>query len=177
MTNATELLKLNLGCHSHAKKGYVNIDKDKYPGVDVVGDVFNLDMAPNTASEIYVSNILEHCHHTKTLEVLKSWNKILAPGGVLKISVPDFRRALDIYLQRGLEDWVVNFLWGDQVYDGAFHYCAFDEARLTRLLREAGFTDISRCEFLPGAGKDCCSTLVSNIDGKPVCLNMIAVKI
>lgn len=169
-------MKLNLGCNTRAKAGYVNIDKDKYPGVDVICDVFKLDMADGVADEVYVSHILEHASHTRTVDILKEWHRVLRKGGVLKIAVPDFDRAIELYLKCGLGDWVVNYLWGDQGYDGANHYCGFNEARLTAKLKEAGFRDISRVERLPGSSDTECSNNVSNVDMRPVSLNMVAIK-
>lgn len=169
-------MKLNLGCHNRIKPGYINIDKDKYPGVDVTCDVFKLDMADCVADEIYASHILEHASHKRTIEILKDWHRVLKVGGILKVAVPDFKRTIEIYLQRGMEDWVVNFLWGDQIYEGANHYCAFDEGRLTKCLKAAGFNDISRVERFIGASPGECSNNISNLDGKSVSLNMVAVK-
>jgi len=154
----------------------MNIDKAEYPGVNIVADVAKLDMLNESADEIYASNILEHFSHTRTLEILKDWYRILAVDGVLKISVPDFDRTVEIYHKRGLCPWVVNILWGDQGYDGANHYCAFNEETLTALLKQAGFKDVSRVERLPGNQSGECSNLVSTIDNKLACLNMVAVK-
>ena len=169
-------MKLNLGCNTRIREGYVNVDKDKYPGVDVVTDVSKLPFPDNYADEVYVSHILEHFPHTKTVDVLKEWHRILKPGGMLKIAVPDFARTIELYYKTGLCDWIVNYLWGDQIYEGANHYCGFDEARLRKMLKLAGFTDIARVENLPGYQEDECSTNVSNLDGKPVSLNMVAIK-
>lgn len=170
-------LKINLGCHTRIREGYVNIDRDSYPGVNIVADVFSLPMYEDgVADELYCSNILEHASHTKTVAILKEWYRILAPGGILKISVPDFDRAIELYQKHGLCDWIVNFLWGDQGYEGANHYCAFNEARLRSMLEQAGFTDISRVEKLPGCQEIECSNNVSTVDGRLVSLNMVAVK-
>lgn len=169
--------KINLGCHTRIRPDYINYDKDNYPGVDAIGTIEDLSRyAGNTFDEIYASNVLEHVSHTETVKVLKGWYRVLAPNGVLKISVPDFDRAIEIYQTNGLCPWVVNFLWGDQIYDGANHYVAFNQESLTRALKEAGFEDISRVEQLPGNQPDECSNLRSNQDGRFVCLNMIAVK-
>lgn len=169
--------KINLGCHTRIRPDYVNYDKDDYPGVDAIGSVEDLSRyADNTFTEVYASNILEHVPHVRTVATLKEWYRVLAPGGVLKISVPDFDRAIEIYQRCGLAPWVVNFLWGDQVYDGAEHRVCFNEPYLTRVLKEAGFSEVSRVEKLVGNQPDECSNLISNIDGKPVCLNMVCVK-
>lgn len=170
-------MKLNLGCNTRIRKGYTNCDKDKYLGVDRVGDVFDLHEIPDDSiAEIYASHILEHARHRRTLDILKEWKRVLKPGGVLKISVPDFKRAVELYMQTGLCDWIEYFLWGDQIYEGADHMQGFDEGRLRKYLEEAGFTDITRVDTLPGAEKGECSTNLSTLDRKPVSLNMVAVK-
>jgi len=169
-------MKLNLGCHDRIRPGYINIDRDKYDGVDVVADVSKLPYKDGEADEVYVSHILEHFSHTRSLEVVKEWARVLKSGGVLKIAVPDFARTIELYCRTGLNNWIINYLYGDQIYEGAFHYCAFDESRLTRLLKDAGFIDICRVDKLPGNQDTECSNNVSNIDFKPVSLNMVAIK-
>lgn len=157
--------------------GFMNVDIDKHDGVDYQCDVSNLSkiFAENSVSELYASHILEHFPHMQTLDILKGWNMILEPQGILYIGVPDFKRAVDIYNAMGLQNWIINFMWGDQCYKTAFHFTAFDENRLRILLRQAGFSDISRVEYFPFKTSDC-STNKSNLDGKPVSLNMIAIK-
>ena len=148
-----------------------------YPGVDLVADVFSLPQYKDgSVTELYCSNILEHASHTRTVAILKEWRRLLCDGGVLKLSVPDFDRAIEIYRNHGLCEWVCNFLWGDQGYEGANHYIAFTEDSLRKALEQAGFTDISRVEQLPGNQDGECSNLRSNIDGKLVCLNLVIVK-
>jgi predicted SAM-dependent methyltransferase len=169
-------MRLNLGCNDRIKEGWTNVDFDSRPGVDLVSDVSKLDLPSGCADVVLASNILEHFPQPKTLEVLKEWARLLKPGGILEISVPDFDRTIEIYHKTGLTDWAVNFLWGDQGYPGAFHYTGFNEPRLRKFLEQAGFEDISRVEYLPSADKNECSYNVSNLDRKPVCLNMIAVK-
>jgi len=169
-------MKINLGCNTRIREGYLNVDRDKYPGVDLVSDVSKLPLPDNYADEVYASHILEHFSHAKTIDVLKEWHRILKPGGMLKIAVPDFARTVELYHKTGLCDWIVNYLWGDQIYEGANHYCGFDENRLRMVLKSAGFTDIARVEYLPGYQKDECSANLSNLDLKPVSLNMVCAK-
>ena len=177
MESATAMkLKLNLGCNTRIREGYVNIDKDKYLGVDVVADVAKLEYANNSVSEIYASHILEHFSHLRTVDILKEWHRVLEDGGILKLSVPDFDRMIKLYQKTGLVDWLTYVIWGGQEYDGAFHYCGFNESRLRKALALAGFTDISRVENLPGASNNECSTKVDNLDFKSISINMVVVK-
>ena len=109
------------------------------------------------------------------MAMLKEWCRVLEPGGVLYIAVPDFARTVEIYGKIGLQDWVVNYLMGDQIYKTAFHYNIFDEDRLRSLLKEAGFSEVSRVESF-GMHPTDCSNGKSNYDAKSVSLNMVAVK-
>jgi len=54
--------KLNIGCGKDIRKGYINLDSIKLPGVDLM---HNLDKYPwpfknNTFEEVYCANVLEH---------------------------------------------------------------------------------------------------------------------
>lgn len=171
------VIRLNLGARNRAISGFRGIDCDAHPGVDEVGDVADLSCyADGSVAEIYASHVLEHFPHPRTAAVLAEWARVLAPGGILYVAVPDFARAAELYSKFGLADWVVNFLWGDQGYATAFHYAGFDETRLRALLLAAGFSEASRVELFPVFAPNDCSTNVSNFDGEPVSLNMVAVR-
>jgi predicted SAM-dependent methyltransferase len=170
-------IKLNLGCRTRTKPGWLNVDIDPHPGVDIVGDVADLSrFEDGEVSEIYGSHVLEHFPHPQTLGVLKEWARVLEPGGKLYVAVPDFARCVELYHACGLNDWINRFLMGDQEYRTAYHYSLFDEGKLSRLLAEAGFADSYRVEELDGAQPHECSNLVSTHDGGRVSLNMVATR-
>ncbi len=83
-------MKLNLGCGLDIKKGYVNLDSVKLPGVEIIWD---LDKTPypfknGTFEEIYASHVLEH---VKDLSVtLDELCRISKKGGRLIVRVPYF---------------------------------------------------------------------------------------
>lgn len=168
---------LNLGSRNRAIPGFLNMDCDKHEGVDIVGDIADLSrFEDGSVGEIYASHCLEHFPHVKTLDVLKEWHRVLDPQGILYVAVPDFKRTVELYARCGLNDWVQNYLMGDQGYATAFHYSLFDEARLRGLLLKAGFSEASRVENFPIGDPLDCSRNVSNIDMKSVSLNFVVVK-
>lgn len=172
-----EKIKLNLGCRTRSKEGWLNLDIDPHPGVDFVGDASDLSrFKDGEIAEIYASHILEHFGFNRTLPVLKEWARVLEPGGKLYVAVPDFARCVELYGMCGLNDWIVRFLMGDQAYKTAYHYDLFDEGRLTKLLSAAGFSDSFTVEEFPDSEDGECSNLASTIDGERVSLNMIATK-
>ena len=177
MLTAATNIKLNLGSRDRKIPGFQNMDIDAHPGVDIVGDVSSLSMfADGSVSEIYASQVLEHFPQQMTARVLKEWCRVLEPGGILYVGVPDFERACEIYRKFGMNDWIVNQLWGDQGYSTAFHYTGFDEARLRSMLMSAGFSEASRVVDMPVGDRKDCSHNRFNIDGKPVSLNMVGIK-
>jgi SAM-dependent methyltransferase len=168
-------LRLNLGGRGTQINGFKTVDLSTEHDVDYRCDVSKLPMADGTVDEIYASQILEHFPHTRTLEVLKEWNRVLKTGGLITIGVPDFHRAVEIYKTHGLIQYVVNSLYGDQGYDLAFHYAPFTFARLSFLMDKSGFRDIKRIGAMPYGIRDC-SALLFTEDKKPVSLNVQATK-
>lgn len=174
---ANNIAGLNLGSRTRSVEGFVNLDCDPHEGVDFVGDASDLSrFADGSIPEIFASHLLEHFPHPKTMAVLKEWFRVLEPGGKLYVAVPDFARAIELYEMRGLCEWINRFLMGDQEYKTAYHYSLFDDGKLTKLLKEAGFADVFRVESFPMSEDGDCSNLRSTHDGESVSLNLIAMK-
>ncbi len=169
-------IRLNLGGRGTKIPGFQTVDLSEEHDVQIKSDVSNLWMfKDNTVAEIYASQILEHFPHVKTESVLKEWYRVLSPGSRITIGVPDFHRAVEIYLEIGLAPWVTNQLFGDQIYPLAFHYAPFTFASLSAQLNAVGFKRIKRIGNMPYGIKDCSANIL-NIDGKPVSLNVEAYK-
>jgi SAM-dependent methyltransferase len=84
------MIRLNLGCGPDIKKGFINVDNMKYPGVD---KTFDLEKTPypfktGSVDYIYASHVLEHLDDT--LKILHEWSRILRTGGIIHIRVPHF---------------------------------------------------------------------------------------
>jgi SAM-dependent methyltransferase len=82
--------KLNLGCGTDIRPGWVNLDIAALNGVDVVHDV-NKTPYPfpdDTFDEIVAQDILEHVSDLGA--VMMELHRILKPGGHVKIQVPHF---------------------------------------------------------------------------------------
>jgi ubiquinone/menaquinone biosynthesis C-methylase UbiE len=81
--------KLNIGCGSDIRKGWVNLDSAKLPGVDVVHDIniLPLPFADNEFDEILCQDILEHVEY---IPVLREIWRMLRSGGFVTIRVPHF---------------------------------------------------------------------------------------
>lgn len=82
--------KLNIGCARKIMQEYVNLDIEKFPGVDVVHDLnkYPYPFKANQFREINADNVLEHLDSiVKPLEEL--W-RITKNNGIINIWVPIF---------------------------------------------------------------------------------------
>lgn len=152
--------KWNLGCGDKPLDGYQN--KDIKSG-DQAYPLVPHGKRVNKIEEIRASHILEHFERKDVLKVLTNWFDALAPGGWLKIAVPDFRKIAQWYLDRKRIN-TTGYVMGGQVDENDFHKSLFDEETLTKYLQAAGFGFIRRWQ---SEIDDCASLPISlNLMGK-----------
>lgn len=140
--------KLHLGCGAKFIPGFIHVDVLPFPHVDHQGPVDKLDWIPDgTVGLIYASHVLEHFGRAEVDSVLSEWFRILKPGGVLRLAVPDFGACVYLYvsgkLQRGLLD-ITGLICGGQRDQYDFHKIIFDEKDLTERLLKVGFDQVRR---------------------------------
>lgn len=141
-------MKLHLGCGKRHIPGFVHIDAVDYPHVDHVTTIDNLSFIPDGSVDlIYNCHVLEHFKRREVGRVLTEWWRVLKPGGVLRISVPDFAQLCAVYQREGRIDLVVGALFGRQDYLYNIHYNVFDLASLTLALEQAGFDAVRRYDW------------------------------
>lgn len=143
-------MKLHLGCGSRYIPGFVHVDAQAAAHVDIVGPVEQLPFGEASTSLIYASHILEHFDRREYKLVLQEWFRVLKPGGVLRLSVPDFAACAAIYYECGLADGLsglVGLIVGGQRNEYDYHKMIFDEDFLCRALLEIGFTEVRRWDW------------------------------
>ncbi len=81
--------KLNIGCGTDIKPGWINLDSAKLPGVDVIHDIQKLPLPfrNDEFDEILCQDVLEHIEY---IPVLRDLYRILKTGGSITIRVPHF---------------------------------------------------------------------------------------
>jgi predicted SAM-dependent methyltransferase len=178
-------MKLHLGCGSRYIPGFIHVDAQPAPHVDIVGPVERLPMDDASVSLIYASHILEHFGRYAYKEVLAEWFRVLRPGGVLRLAVPDFAACAAIYYEMGLADGLsglVGLIVGGQRNEHDYHKMIFDEALLSSTLLETGFREVRRWEWreTEHSGIDDYSQAyiphLRKEDGRLMSLNLEAVK-
>ncbi|WP_249691716.1 methyltransferase domain-containing protein [Stappia sp. WLB 29] len=143
--------KLHLGCGVKHIPGFYHVDALDYPHVDRIGPVEDLSfIADGSVELIYACHVLEHFGRKEYRDVLAEWCRVLAPGGVLRIAVPDFRAAAELYLDTSNDfalPQVLGLLVGGQRDQYDYHKMVFDEETLSAALIEVGFSSTRRWDW------------------------------
>ena len=107
--------------------------------------------------------------------------RVLKAGGVLRLSVPDFDKLVEVYNATGKDiDAISKQLMGGQDHEYNIHYSVFNHRRLSELLEEVGFREVvlwdpDNCEYHDF--KDRASRRMKVNGGEiPISLNLEAIK-
>lgn len=156
-------LLVNVGCGKHGKSGWVNVDCEAAPGVTCVYDCRRrIPLAAECARAIFTEHLMEHLDYEEEAPVfLDDCRRVLEPGGVLRIVVPDGRRYLLAYAGGGmaaLRDFSPligedsGFRTAMEVVNAHFrqggqHRFSYDFETLCDLLLRCGFDDVRECAY------------------------------
>jgi ubiquinone/menaquinone biosynthesis C-methylase UbiE len=183
-------MKINLGCGGRTPVGWVNVDFG--PGArfaripllrrfsqhvlhhDWDGSIFIHDLrkplpwARDSIESIYSSHCLEHLTKVDGRKLLFEAFRVLKPGGIIRIVVPDLRHAVERYLAG--ETCATDFLATLSAVDtrpysflkrvfallaGSGHRCMYDVVALTQLMESTGFIPTQMSPF---------NSTIANID-------------
>lgn len=132
------------------------LDAVKSPIVDIVADVCKpLPLNDNAYDLIYMSHVLEHIPWYDTIKILKELYRILKKGGVIEIWVPDFEKAVKVYLKQEIPDgwymlnpdknfmmWINGRTFAGHRGEYSWHRATFDTNHLRNCLEKAGFCEV-----------------------------------
>ncbi|WP_280156399.1 methyltransferase domain-containing protein [Piscinibacter sp. XHJ-5] len=158
----TTITRLNWGCGDKPAQGWINSDRQAAAGVDLCGDIRDgLALADATVDYAVAIHALQDLPWRDIPRALRELRRVLKPGGVLRLGLPDMDRAIAAY-QRG---------------DAAYFHVPDSDARSTgaklvtqliwygstrtpfnveyavEVLENAGFRDIRRCAFRETASR------------------------
>jgi SAM-dependent methyltransferase len=131
-----------------------------------------LPFADNSVSVVYSSHMIEHLFREEAVVLLREVRRVLAPGGICRVVIPDLQSMVRSYAERvrsssahgdepgserlmemlGMSSRstpprsVLGFY--RRVTDFERHKWMYDEAGLSALLRESGFTGPRACGSL-----------------------------
>jgi len=174
---------LHIGCGPVNSPEFVNVDAVPYAHVHIVTDDIGQlsDFGNGTVDFVYMCHVLEHIKRPMLERVLGEMHRIINTGGVLRLSVPDFDRLLEVYTKAGGDtDAICNQLMGGQDSEYNIHYSIFNQQSLSVLLQKVGFSTVRpwdpwNCRHHDFKDK-ACKVMKVNDDRIPISLNLEAVK-
>jgi predicted SAM-dependent methyltransferase len=150
------LRRLNWGCGDHVAQGWINSDVKQGAEVDLVADIkAGLPLVSGGLDYAVSVHALPELPYPELVPALGELHRVLKPGGVLRLVLPDLDRAIDAY-RRGENGYfkvdpheihslggrfIVQMLWYG--YSRSLFTPDFAE----ELLEKAGFEQIRRCRY------------------------------
>jgi predicted SAM-dependent methyltransferase len=155
MRPASEVSRLNWGCGDHVRQGWINSDIKDAPAVDLVADIMRgLPFGADSIDYAVSVHALPELPYGDQLQALKELRRVLKPGGVLRLVLPDLRRAIDAYLAG--DDRYFHLVADDSSTPGGrfvtqmlwygYTRTLFTTDFAAELLQRAGYVDIALCE-------------------------------
>lgn len=163
-------LKLHIGSGPHRLATWINID---FSPAELAMDVkWGLPFADGSARYVFLSHVLEHLFYDEAQRLLADIHRVLQPGGVVRIIVPDVEKCLRAYVEADEQffaDRRKTWWWWPQdrtrlqevllvagvvpepsaILDS--HKYGYDFATLAALLRKVGFSAPARSGYLASA--------------------------
>ena len=175
----TELLPgLHIGGKTRAQ-GWTVLDALDDPHVDVVGNIEDLSMfGDGSFRSVYASHVLEHLELGDPIrQALNEVFRVLAPGGVFFIGIPDMKALARLLLDTPGSDQeaqlrILRISYGGHTTKYDYHYLGLTLELLESALKHIGFRSVVQ---VPGFDLFDDATCL-RIDGVPVSLNVMAVK-
>lgn len=159
------MLKLNVGGgKNHARvEGWTIVDLRDSADVRVDIAKAPLPFADGSVSNIFSSHTLEHIRPQELGHVLAEFRRVLAPGGRLRIGVPDIALATTAYVNNDrsffeasdltphdasapLGGLLMSWFYSTSAVGNGHVHC-FDETYLRHWLEQEGFTQVKRSAY------------------------------
>jgi SAM-dependent methyltransferase len=148
--------KIELGGGPFPLPGYIHVDADwRGNHLEAVARADGLPFPDGFAEEIVAIHLLEHVHPRHLADVLEEWRRVLRPGGVLQVHVPNFETLATAFLKSAPRDtWSLmsatlgmysapDIAGPDQIKTRADHQLLLTWPVLEMILRDNGFDDVT----------------------------------
>lgn len=90
---------LNLGCGSRYSKDWVNVDfVSSSPNVIAHNLTIGIPFSDSYFDIVYHSHVLEHFSKEDGILFIKECHRVLKPGGIIRIAVPDLEKYSEKYI-------------------------------------------------------------------------------
>jgi predicted SAM-dependent methyltransferase len=140
--------RLHIGSGPQALPSWVNVDNVRYPGVDVLLDVTR-GLPFRDVRFIFAEHFIEHLTLHEAMYFIRECRRVLREDGVLRLTTPDLDWVWASHYAVGAaaEDAVRSCFHLNRAFRAWGHQFLYNEATLSSLLRDAGFTTVVRREY------------------------------
>lgn len=116
---------------------------------------YGLPFPSGSIDFIFSSHVIHHLYRDQAQCLLREAWRVLKRGGTIRIAIPDLEYIFGLYRQGRREEALEYFFYPSALRSvmSTRHY-QYDFALLKRLLNDAGFEDVRRCEYRQGVTPD-----------------------
>jgi SAM-dependent methyltransferase len=122
-----------------------------------------LPFPDNSISAVFSAHVFEHLFPDEIERLVSEIGRVLAPGGVCRVVVPDLERIVTSYDPAVPQEFIRQIFEVTTRRDVAYaHHWAFTRASLETLFKSVGFTETYTAEFRSGRCPD-----LEQLDNRP----------
>jgi predicted SAM-dependent methyltransferase len=148
--------RLNWGCGEWTTIGWINSDIKANPGVDLVADIRDgLPLESDSIDYAVSVHSLPEIPFTEIVPTLAELRRVLKPGGVLRLALPDLDKGIDAYHRKDSAYFKVpdqdaksvGAKFVTQMVWYGYSRSLFTHEFIEEQLEKAGFSRVDHCSF------------------------------
>ena len=85
-------MKLNIGCGGRKVEGFMGVDAVKRPAAEIIAPAHDIPLPDGSVDEIMAIHVWEHFYLWECDVVIAEWKRLLKPGGILALEMPDVKK-------------------------------------------------------------------------------------
>jgi hypothetical protein len=152
-------MRLNICCGRHVLDGWINVDVQASPKArrppEILSTCTKVPLPDGCAGEIMVIHGFEHLYLWEVPQALAEWHRLLEPGGLLVLEMPDIKKCalnllkwIDTQDAKHLDSQAMHGLYGDPTTMDPYmgHKWGWTPKTLRPVLSHAGFGKLKTAE-------------------------------
>lgn len=133
-------VKLNLGCGSDVRAGYLNLDIFSDNPEVIYCDIRKLPFESNSVDSIIANDVLDLFSHHETDDILKEWHRVLKPNAEFNLRLPNLKSQIQFYIDNDWDSDILSYMiFGTQSNELEYRAAAFDTKSISKKLLKTGF--------------------------------------